>query len=193
MKSIAIVVATKYGQSFKIANALASEFESLGVKTALLTPDEELGSFEAVIIGSPVYIGKFVPEVTAWTKKNLVRLNASPAGFFSVSLNAADKRPQARLDDDRLLREFLTESGLRPSFVASFGGKLAYTKYGWFKRWMMKRISASAGGPVDTSRDHEMTDWDQVRRFAQAFASEDRRSEFATERRLAPPGAVALA
>jgi menaquinone-dependent protoporphyrinogen IX oxidase len=31
---------------------------------------------------------------------------------------------------------------------------------------MMKRIAAKDGLPTDTSEDHELTDWDQVRRVA---------------------------
>jgi len=34
------------------------------------------------------------------------------------------------------------------------------------KRFVMRRIAVKAGGPADTSRDHEMTDWDQVRAAA---------------------------
>jgi menaquinone-dependent protoporphyrinogen oxidase len=48
---------------------------------------------------------------------------------------------------------------------------MAYTKYSPFLRWMMRRIAAGQGGPTDTTRDHEMTDWAQVRRFAEAFAA----------------------
>ena len=36
---------------------------------------------------------------------------------------------------------------------------------------LLKRISRRAGGPTDTSRDYEMTDWNQVVRFAAEFAA----------------------
>ena len=49
-------------------------------------------------------------------------------------------------------------------------GRLAYTQYGLLKRFVMRRIALKAGGPVDTSRDHEMTDWDQVRDVAAELA-----------------------
>jgi menaquinone-dependent protoporphyrinogen oxidase len=45
-------------------------------------------------------------------------------------------------------------------------GRLAYTQYGLLKRFVMRRIALKAGGPTDTSRDHEMTDWEQVRAVA---------------------------
>jgi menaquinone-dependent protoporphyrinogen IX oxidase len=35
---------------------------------------------------------------------------------------------------------------------------------------MIKRIAQQSGLPTDTSRDHEFTDWDEVKSFEQAFA-----------------------
>jgi menaquinone-dependent protoporphyrinogen oxidase len=35
----------------------------------------------------------------------------------------------------------------------------------------MKRIARKEGGPTDTSRDYEYTDWEAVDRFADAFAA----------------------
>jgi menaquinone-dependent protoporphyrinogen IX oxidase len=53
----------------------------------------------------------------------------------------------------------------------------SYTRYGWFTRWIMKRIAKKEGGPVDTARDHELTDWDAVARFATRMADEIENAE----------------
>ena len=45
----------------------------------------------------------------------------------------------------------------------------AYTRYNWFIRRVMKRIAAKAGGDTDTTRDHEYTDWQDLRRFTEQF------------------------
>jgi menaquinone-dependent protoporphyrinogen oxidase len=52
-----------------------------------------------------------------------------------------------------------------------FGGALCYRQYGFLKRLMMKRIVRDKPGNLstDTSRDHEYTDWDEVKRFAEDF------------------------
>jgi menaquinone-dependent protoporphyrinogen oxidase len=47
---------------------------------------------------------------------------------------------------------------------------VAYTQYGLFLRWIMKRISRRKGGPTDTTRDHDFTDWAAVDRFAERLA-----------------------
>jgi len=49
---------------------------------------------------------------------------------------------------------------------------LPYTQYGFFLRWLMKHIASVAGAPVDTTRDHDLTDWDEVARFADGIAAD---------------------
>jgi menaquinone-dependent protoporphyrinogen IX oxidase len=36
----------------------------------------------------------------------------------------------------------------------------------WLKRMLMRRIARKEGGPTDTSRDHELTNWTEVTALA---------------------------
>ena len=36
---------------------------------------------------------------------------------------------------------------------------------------MIKRIAKKEGGPTDTSRDHELTNWDEVDRLGREMAT----------------------
>ena len=62
----------------------------------------------------------------------------------------------------------LTEAA-RADVVGLFAGALVYTRYGWLKRRIMRRIAEADGRDVDTSRDHEYTDWQAVREFTTDF------------------------
>src|SRR5689334_17644034 len=102
MKKVAIVVPSPYGQTAKIAHFMQDRLALTADRVELLHPkgDEHrpaasLEGFDAVIIGGPVFIGKFLPDLIEWTRENLDKINGMPSAFFSVSLNAADKRPQA--------------------------------------------------------------------------------------------------
>ena len=66
----------------------------------------------------------------------------------------------------KIAAAFPEQLGWRAGQVVCVAGRLAYTQYGLLKRFVMRRIAVKAGGPADTSRDHEMTDWDQVRGLA---------------------------
>jgi menaquinone-dependent protoporphyrinogen oxidase len=58
-------------------------------------------------------------------------------------------------------------------------GALAYSRYNFIIRFVMKQIARKAGAPTDTSRDYELTDWPTLDRFVTDAA------RTAEERRLA--------
>jgi menaquinone-dependent protoporphyrinogen oxidase len=95
-----------------------------------------------------------------------MRLNVAPSAFVSVSGAAAGSPDQAR----ECVEEFFRQTGWHPAIWATFAGAMAYTQYGPVLRWIMKLISRRQGGPTDTSRDHEMTDWAAVDQFAERLA-----------------------
>jgi menaquinone-dependent protoporphyrinogen IX oxidase len=139
---------------------------------------------DLVIIGAPVYAGHFPKALMCWARENRDWLHTKKLAFYSVSLNAADLRPEARHSDDLLLRQMINEIGVVPQYLASFAGALRYRSYGFIKRFIMKRISRAAQGPVDTSRDYEMTEWDRVNSFISALFKQDQRSAFSTTERF---------
>ena len=69
------------------------------------------------------------------------------------------------------VENFEQQTVWRPAQVGLFSGALLYRQYGFLKRLMMKKIVSSKPGGLstDTSRDHEYTDWEQVKRFAEDF------------------------
>lgn len=192
MSRVSIIVTTQYGQTAKIAEVMRRQFELRGDSATAVNLGSDPSSLrledaDTFVIGAPVYAGHFNGEFMDMIKKHRAEICRQRTAFFSVSLNVADKRPEARQADDELLRNAIQEMGFRPDFVASIGGALPYTRYGWFKRMMMRRISDAAGGPTDTSRDYEMTDWDQVNEFVTAVSTGLKTSDFATDVRLPEP------
>ncbi len=176
MKRIAIVIATKHGQTIKIANRVKTSLLDRGFSVHLyqVKSDEDVSTmsverFDAVIVGGPVYRGQLPSRLIQWTKTHLQTLNVKPTALFTVSLNAADTKPEARIEDMHQIGNALDRTGLKPRLTVSLIGALNFTQYGFLERWIMKRISASASGPTDTRVDHELTDWIAVDRFAQEF------------------------
>ena len=173
-QNIAIVYATKYGQTEKIARRIREILVDRGIRVELFRIDnrhsaaDDLERFDAVIIGGAIEIGKFPKQLLRWVKDRADDLNAKPIFLFSVSLNAADMREKARIVDEQLLGTFLTETDVRPTMARSLIGGVPYTKYNFLVRFMMKRICEANHGPTDTTRDHELTDWNAVEEFALA-------------------------
>jgi menaquinone-dependent protoporphyrinogen oxidase len=59
---------------------------------------------------------------------------------------------------------------MHPDMTATIAGALKYSRYGFFKKRIMRNIVKKSGGKeLDMSRDYEYTDWQQVDRFANDF------------------------
>ena len=177
MANVLVLYGATEGQTAKIAKYIAEKLNADGhdVETkdgANLPDDFSLEPFDAVIIGASVHYGRHQKYIRELIKKNLDVLNRKPAAFFSVSGAAGSPHEKDHTGVRKLVDKFIEETGWRPARTEVFGGAILYTQYNIFKRLMMKMILQSAGGPTDTSRDHELTDWNAVTRFAGAFAAE---------------------
>ena len=171
MSRILIAYASHYGQTEKIARQIAAqirhhghEVELVNARTSEVPPP---GTYDLVVLGSRVEGGQHATAIRAYIRRHIAALEAMPTAFFSVSMAAAGR--DAGADPNRYLQTTFADLGWTPSRAVAFAGGLPYRKYGWFMRFVMKRISRSAGHTTDTTRDHEMTDWEAVRRFADAL------------------------
>ena len=178
MSRILILHASSHGSTRAIAGAIASRLIELGHEADLRdllakgAPVPAPAGYDAVVIGARVHGGKHPEQVMRYVHEHGRELAGMPSAFFSVSLSAASRDSKGRQAAEGLLEQFCETTGWRPRHRASFAGTLAYTRYNWLTRFVMKRISARSGGSTDTSRDHEYTDWSQVALFAGALAAE---------------------
>ena len=173
---VLIVYGTSYGQTAKVARHAADLLAASGVSVTLANADAlpagiAPGDFDGVIVGSSILYGRHRRSVARFVRAHRDALNAVPSAFLSVSGSAGSPAPAEREKARQCVEQFLRETGWRPGLTALVGGAMAYTRYSPLLRWVTARIARKAGGPTDTTRDHEFTDWAQVRRFAEAFAA----------------------
>lgn len=175
MTKILIVYGTTDGHTRKIAHVLAEDLRAERcsvdiVDAAGMLPRLSPEGYDGVIVAASVHIGDYQKAVARWVREHAVALNAKPSAFLSVSLAVVERRAQVRQEVISIMERLLERSGWRPTITKMVAGALPYTRYGWLKRQMMKRIVAKAGGDTDTTRDFEYTDWIDLRNFAQDFA-----------------------
>jgi menaquinone-dependent protoporphyrinogen oxidase len=173
---ILIVYGSSYGQTAKIAASMSSQLQDSGAAVTLARADVlpraiAPEDFDAVVVGGSVVLGHHQACVEHFVCMHRATLAAMPSAFFSVSGAAASADAAGRAKARRYVDDFARQTGWRPRLTAPIAGAMAYTRYRPLLRWMMKRLSARAGRPTDTSRDHELTDWSQVRRFVAAVAA----------------------
>ena len=83
--------------------------------------------------------------------------------FIPVSLTAATDEPESWKELNKQTEDFLITTGWQPGLIEHTAGALLYTKYDFFKRFLMRMISKRSGGDSDTSRDYIYTDWDKLK------------------------------
>lgn len=169
-----IAFATSYGQTAKIARRMAdlliASDEAVTLVNAGNHPrDFHAGEFDGVIIGGSIIAGRHQRALVRFVRDHRALLNTIPSAFFSVSGAATSPLETERAKARRFVDVFLEATGWHPALTETIGGAVSYTKYNPLLRWLVKRATRAAGGPTDTSRDHEATDWAQVERFVEAF------------------------
>jgi menaquinone-dependent protoporphyrinogen oxidase len=173
---VPVLYATTEGSTRRIAERIAATLRERGLSSAAFDfASREAASMdwqqvEGVVLGASLYRGKYQPRAVEFARVHRDALNARPSAFFGVSLSAASRNPEEVEAARRLARGFAESAGWRPFRIESIAGTLAYTRYGFIIRFIMRWIARKEGAPTDTSRDHELTDWREVARFAQEVA-----------------------
>ncbi len=177
MPHIPVFYATTDGHSRRIAERMAATLNGLGVASRAIdvTTSEaraiDWTNVDAAIVGASVHAGSFQRAAESFVRDNLAALNARPTVFFAVGLGICSSIPSEVGKARALARAFPEKVGWQPSRIAPIAGRLAYREYGLLKRWMMRRIVGRSGGPTDTSRNHELTDWNEVAAIAASLAA----------------------
>jgi menaquinone-dependent protoporphyrinogen oxidase len=180
MHAVPVFFATTDGQTRRIAEYLVEALHRHGLDSVavdLASPQAghvDWTPVRGVIVCASLHIGKHQAAAARFVKANHQYLNVRPSAFFSVSLSAASQRAEEVEAARKIARDFTEAAGWLPARIACIPGRLAYAHYGWLKRWLMRRISAKEGGPTDTSRDWELTRWEEVDRLADEMAREIR-------------------
>jgi menaquinone-dependent protoporphyrinogen oxidase len=178
MCTIPVFYATTYGQTRRIAEAIADALRKDGLASfALDVTSEAARTFEwrracGAVLAASLHAGGHQSGATDFARAHVTRLNAMPSWFVSVSLSAASAHMEERLAAERIARAFVDDIGWKPGRVSCLAGMLAYTQYSFVTKWFMRRIARKEGASTDTSRDHDFTDWNAVTLLSQQFGGE---------------------
>lgn len=174
MTRVLVLYGTTDGHTAKVAGVIASALRAQGCEVDVECAARPVravraAAYEGIIVAASVHEGTFQRAVRRWVRANAAALADRPSAFVAVCLAILEPRLEARTEVNEIVTRFLARCGWRPGTVRLVAGAVPYTRYGWLKKRVMRRISAKAGGGTDTSRDYEYTDWNDVRRFARSF------------------------
>jgi menaquinone-dependent protoporphyrinogen oxidase len=172
--TVLVTYATKHGSTREIAEAIATTLVDRGISTEALAVDTvaDVGPYEAVVLGSAVYMGRWLKEATEFARRHREQLTARPLWLFSsgplgTEVVDAEEQPKELAE----LRQTLG-----PRDHRLFDGALTSDALGFGERMIMKAVKAPEG---------DFRDWDEIQAWAVAIAGELARD--ATARRGAGP------
>ena len=178
---VLVMYATTHGQAGKVAAEIAKTMREAGASVSLADVTAPLavdpGEYSAVIGVASVHAMGLQRAMRQWARTHRATLASRKTALVVVCLAAVNRTPKVERDLRLLLDRFSAATAWRPTETKIVAGALKYTKYNWLTRWVMKRIVAQHGGDLDTSRDYEYTDWEDVREFSRSFLESCARQE----------------
>ncbi len=161
------------GQTARIGEHIGGRLRDAGFATEV-TPVESApppDGFDVVVLGDPIHVTHHSKAMKHYVTQHLNALTDRPSALFQVSLTSANPDEEHTATAHGLVQELIDDTGWDPDIVGMFAGALVYTRYGWFKKRIMRAIVKREGGDTDMHHDYEYTDWDAVDRFADDVAA----------------------
>ncbi len=158
---ILVTAASKHGSTREIAEAVAAELSAAGFAVDLMDAGEvkSLASYDAVVLGSAIYGGNWLPDAKKLATEYNAELAKLPVWVFSSGPLGTDD-PQPHHEPELLAAPF-GDVKLRDHRI--FVGKLIFKELGFGERLIAKAVKAPEG---------DFRNWEEIRAWARGIAAE---------------------
>lgn len=159
---VLVTYGTKHGATKEIAEKIGQVLQESGLTVDVQNARHvaDLTPYNAVVLGSGVYIGAWCKEAAAFLQTNAEKLATLPVWIFSSGPTGAGDPKE--LVQGQLLPKKLEPivERIRPRDVTVFHGSSAGNQ-NFIEKWMIKQIGASLG---------DFRDWEAITSWAKSVA-----------------------
>jgi menaquinone-dependent protoporphyrinogen oxidase len=182
-KKVLIVYGTRYGATESTSQEIARVMREQGIDTAVVNAAKEkvadISSYDMVIVGSGMQMGKWVSAAEDFLKKHKKELAEKKTAIFVSSAAQAllefDKKDdETEMARKKYLEEKAENYGLRPLSMVIFGGVWDYNKMSFiFKKTMSPfKVKIEECGYKELEPGlYDTRDWDVIRNWAKEIAA----------------------
>ncbi len=167
---ILVTYASRAGSTAGISEAIAISLAENGVQTVLYPMQEvqDLSPYSAVVAGSAIHGGKWLPEAMQFMQAHRQELAHKPFAAFLVCMTLAIKNEKWR--NEASVRGWLApvRALVKPASEGFFTGALDISKIPSFSDRLKFRVSILTG--VWSEDDHR--DWDAIRAWARELPAQ---------------------
>ena len=169
-----VLYSTVEGHTRKIANNVAKTLEKMGHEVFLTEASDpgfcDPATYDAAVLCAPIHIGRYPSDFVSYINDWKSSMREIPTALITVSLAIASEDADEQTEAISYPEALISSTGWLPDFQHNAAGALKFVEYNFFKRWIMRRIAQKEAGPIDTTRDHELTDWPELEKFTAEFA-----------------------
>jgi len=177
MTQILVAYGTRYGSTREVAETVAATLGEQGIDTDVKQAREvrSLDGYDAVVLGTPLYLGALHKDVRALLEKNQVALECTPFALFALGPIKADDG----IDGSRaqLINALAKLPVPAPASTAVFVGVYDPARLG-FRDKMLTALPAS---PLHGEAGHDERDWDAIRSWAGGLGAQLRATALTPE------------
>lgn len=163
--SVLVAYATKYGSTREVAERIGETLRQEGLAVDVTPADKvsDLGPYSAVVLGTPLYIGKMLKDATALLERNRAGLEQLPVALFTLGpVSASDDMAEARKQLDVVLAKL---GWLKPVAVEMFVGKFDPASL----RGLDKLVTKPKASPLYHAPARDERDWSAIERWAESL------------------------
>jgi menaquinone-dependent protoporphyrinogen oxidase len=161
MSKVLVVYATRMGSTREIAQEVGRRFDRRGL-TADVCPTTEAPEptgYDAVVVGSPVYLRRWDPSALAYLRRHAPSLAERPTWLFQSGPCGPQEEVTAE-PTPRALTRLCTRTGI--AAPVTFGGNLDPARA---TSWLTARVTR---GPLSG----DFRDWGEIRAWADGLADQ---------------------
>jgi len=161
-KNVLIAHASKYGATEEIAEKIGEVLRQAGLAVEVKAADKvkDLSPYQAVILGSAVYVGRWRKQAVKFLQANEKMLADKPVWIFS-SGPSGEGDPVELLNGWRMPESIQPiHDRIQPRDVVVFHGNLDPDKLNFIERRMIKMVEAQIG---------DFRDWDAIQAWAKSI------------------------
>jgi menaquinone-dependent protoporphyrinogen oxidase len=159
MTKVLVTYASEHGGTAQIAQTIAKVLRQfdLDVTAKRMDSIETIADYEAVVLGSAIYVGDWLPEAQKFLEKHHVVLSEKPLWLFSSGPTGTGDA--LSLLDGALVPPALEElvASIHPREICVFHGKIDLRRLAPQERELIKAANVPRG---------DYRDWEAIKRWA---------------------------
>lgn len=156
-KKVLVTYASKAGSTAEVAQAIGEVLrgKGLSVDVKQIAHVTDVSGYQAVLVGSCIRMGSWLPAAVQFVEKNQAALKSVPTAFFQVGSSLKEDTPENQEEAKGNMAK--ARALVEPVSMGLFAGKVDFSKLSLLDRLIAKGVGSVEG---------DWRDWNAIKTWA---------------------------